>query len=99
MFQRWVFEKFHDPGTAEVRIARDVEVIRPGIFQRKANELAAALDRRLIVQLITHGSPPQIRNGHREELPCQLPSERFERLERLERFEPAARSALLENIF
>jgi hypothetical protein len=32
MFQRRVFEESHDPGTAEVRIARDVEVIRAGIF-------------------------------------------------------------------
>jgi hypothetical protein len=32
MFRRRVFEEFHDPGTAEVRIARDVEVIRAGIF-------------------------------------------------------------------
>src|SRR5919106_1017468 len=62
MFQRRVFEEFHDPGTAEVRIAGDIDVIRPGIFQRKANELATPLDRRLIVQFITHESPPEIAN-------------------------------------
>ena len=39
--QQWVFEEFHDPGTAEVWIARDVDVIRAGVFQREANELAA----------------------------------------------------------
>src|SRR5437867_4126821 len=60
MFQRRVFEEFHNPGTAEVWITRDVDVIRAGIFQRKTNELVAPLDRRLIVQFITHGSPPEI---------------------------------------
>src|SRR2546422_11178815 len=59
MFQRRLFEELHDPGTAKIRIARDVDVIRAGIFQRKANELAAALNGWLIVQFITHGSPPE----------------------------------------
>ena len=57
MLQRRVFKELHDPGTAEVWIARDVDVIRAGIFEREANELAAALDRRLIIQFIAHGGP------------------------------------------
>src|SRR5688572_14406114 len=58
MFQRRVFKEFHDPGTSEVRIARHVDIIRSGIFQCQANELAAPLDGWLIVQFILHGSPP-----------------------------------------
>ena len=48
-FQRLVFKKLHDPRTAKLWIARNVDVVGPGFFKRKANELAAALDGRLII--------------------------------------------------
>src|SRR5436309_13585645 len=50
---------------AELRIARNVDVIRAGIFQWKANELAAALDGWLIVQFIAHVIPPIVNLGAR----------------------------------
>src|SRR4029434_601388 len=58
MFQRRVFKKLHDPRTAKLRIARNIDVIRAAVFQWQPNTLAAALDGWLIVELITHGSPP-----------------------------------------
>src|SRR5690242_12573759 len=41
-----------------LRQSRDVDVIGPAIFQREANEFAAALDGRPVIQFVTHDRSP-----------------------------------------
>ena len=40
--------------------ARDVEVVGARLFQRQADEFAAALDRRPVVELVAHLSAPMV---------------------------------------
>ena len=45
-------------GTPRLPVARHVDIVGAGLLQRQAHELAAALDPRPIVELVTHLSAP-----------------------------------------
>src|ERR1700689_3856429 len=41
-----------------LRTARDIDIIRSGVFQRETHKFASALNVRPIVEFISQGSPP-----------------------------------------
>src|SRR3990172_3708715 len=59
VFNRPTFHEAHHRCHA-TRSPRHIHVIRTGIFERETNKFTAPLDRRPIVDLVAHESPPEI---------------------------------------